>query len=159
MKKLLAVFFALALAFTAIGSTPAMALGNGNAHLFWRDGHLNNHVFGKKPLLNSPSNPNPVGYVADQDVDVRQAWFIINTSLGPKWIGFNEDSYPMSVGRYEPAYGKIHATEYKIPLYNNPGDPRVVGYVASQWLTATQAWFLIRTSLGEKWIGYNMDRP
>ena len=32
---------------------------------------------------------NVVGYVAYQPVKVKQAWYLINTLLGQKWIGYN----------------------------------------------------------------------
>ncbi|MEV7211460.1 hypothetical protein, partial [Streptomyces sp. NPDC093554] len=113
MKKLLAVFFALALAFTSIGSTTVMAAGNGNASLGYdNEFRIINQVYGKKPLLNSPSDPNPVGYVADQKVRVKQAWFIINTSLGPKWVGYNEGSGALLWSRFDSAHAKLWIDEH-----------------------------------------------
>ncbi|MGE7854558.1 hypothetical protein ACQKNN_27665 [Bacillus paramycoides] len=155
MKKLLVVFFALALAFTAIGSTPAMAAGNYGTKLDFGDYYgnsLTNYVNNKKPLFNSPSDPRVVGYVADQWVKVKQPWFIIDTSLGAKWVGFNAGDYNTwwSLNHKK---GTLSITS-KVPIRNDPGSP-AVGYVANQEVNARQAWYLISTSLGDKWIGYN----
>ncbi|WHY31607.1 hypothetical protein [Bacillus wiedmannii] len=155
MKKLLAVFFALALAFTAIGSTPAMAYGNDESRLYLeRGGRITNLVWGKVPLYNGPGNPNVVGYVADQPVTVNQAWFLINTSLGPKWVGYNSDQTGLPFNYY-PYDAELRVLGTR-PLYNGPGNPNIVGYVANQEVTVKQAWYLINTSLGQKWIGYNV---
>ncbi|HDR7518150.1 hypothetical protein AB1I92_09500 [Bacillus mobilis] len=90
MKKLLAVFFTLALVFTAIGSTPTMAAGSVESILWVDDDlQLKHYVMNKKPLYNSPGNPSAVGYVEWQNVTVNQAWYLINTSLEQKWIGYN----------------------------------------------------------------------
>ncbi|MED2604238.1 hypothetical protein P4241_26460 [Bacillus thuringiensis] len=157
MKKLFTVFFALVLAFTVIGTTPAMAAGDGNAQVYYNNEfNITNYVFSKKPLLNSPSDPNPVGYVAWQYVTVEQAWFLIDTSLGPKWVGYNEDNGVLLWSRFDAAHAKLFISEHRVGLHNEPSDPRVVGYVANQHVTVKQAWYLINTSLGQKWIGYNM---
>ncbi|MFB8328128.1 hypothetical protein ACWGJ1_25795 [Bacillus wiedmannii] len=89
MKKILAVFFALALVFTAIGSTPAMAEGNYESRLTYDNGNLRNYVYWSKELFNGPGDPHAVGYVANQPVTVKQAWYLVSTSLGPKWVGYN----------------------------------------------------------------------
>ncbi|PFW12439.1 hypothetical protein COL12_04170 [Bacillus cereus] len=47
------------------------------------------YVWGKVPLYNGPGNTNVVAYVARQNVTVILAYFLINTSLGQKWIGYN----------------------------------------------------------------------
>ncbi|WHY31606.1 hypothetical protein [Bacillus wiedmannii] len=153
MKKLLAVFFALALAFTAIGSTPAMA-ANSDAQIVDYNGVLlKNYVNGKKPLFNSPSDPRVVGYVANQYVTIKQPWFIVNTSLGAKWMGFNQWELALW-GNFNSSAGLLYV-DGKVAIRNDPGS-QPVGYVANQLVTVKQAWYLINTSLGEKWIGYNM---
>ncbi|PFL02908.1 hypothetical protein [Bacillus thuringiensis] len=155
MKKVFAVFFVLALAFMSINSSTAMAYGGKESHLYLRwDDRIMNYVFDTVPLYNGPGNPNVVGYVADQPVTVKQAWFLINTSLGPKWIGYNDDetALPKNYFAYD---AKLRVTGTR-PLYNGPGNPNIVGYVAWQDVTVKQAWYLIDTSLGQKWIGYNV---
>ncbi|OOR22799.1 hypothetical protein [Bacillus wiedmannii] len=158
MKKLLAVFFALALAFTAIGTSPAMAAGNNDARITGYSDlsgttEIYNYVNGKKPLFNSPSDPRIVGYVANQNVTIKQPWFLINTSLGQKWIGFNRWEISL-VTNFGARVGRLSVVG-KEPIRNDPGS-QAVGYVANQTVTVNQAWYLINTSLGEKWIGYNM---
>ncbi|ALC52885.1 hypothetical protein ACN91_15250 [Bacillus cereus] len=153
MKKLLVVFFALALAFTAIGSTPAMAAGNSDARIVSYVGVLQNYIYGKKPLFNSPSDPTVVGYVANQYVTIKQPWFIVNTSLGEKWMGFNQSE--ASLWRdFDAGAGRLYVSG-KVAIRNDPGS-QPVGYVANQNVTVKQAWYLINTSLGQKWIGYNL---
>ncbi|PGM87786.1 hypothetical protein [Bacillus cereus] len=160
MKKVFAVFFVLALAFMSINSSKVMAaddwwLGSNDADLYTSGGsQLLNDVGSKQPLYNGPGNPNVVGYVAWQTVTVKQAWFLINTSLGPKWVGYNGDALFLKDRLI------AHAAHLEIgskqPLYNGPGNPNVVGYVAYQPVKVKQAWYLINTSLGQKWIGYNL---
>ncbi|PEM55387.1 hypothetical protein [Bacillus wiedmannii] len=155
MKKVFAVFFVLALAFMSINSSTAMAYGSNESKLSLRwDDRITNYVFGTVPLYNGPGNPNVVGYVASQNVTVNQAWFLINTSLGPKWIGYNSDEVGLPQN-YSAYTAELRVTGTR-PLYNGPGNPNVVGYVAWQKVTVKQAWYLIDTSLGQKWIGYNV---
>lgn len=154
MKKLLAVFFALALAFTAIGSTPARAEGDFRSTLSGDGLQLYNNVGYRKPLYLNPGSPTVVDYISYQDVIVRQAWFLINTSLGPKWVGYNGDELSLT-NRYYPYIASLTIKE-KQPLYNGPGNPNVVGYVADQSVHVNQAWYLINTRHGQLWIGYNV---
>ncbi|PGW84500.1 hypothetical protein COE01_13570 [Bacillus thuringiensis] len=154
MKKILAVFFALALVFTAIGSTPAMAEGNYESDLTYENGNLRNYVYWSKELLNGPGDPNVVGYVSWQSLTVKQAWFLINTSLGPKWIGYN--GYESAPAYYYDSLEAKLTLKDKKPLFNSPSNPNVVGYVANQPVTVKQAWYLVSTSLGPKWVGYNL---
>ncbi|WP_242297093.1 hypothetical protein [Bacillus cereus group sp. BfR-BA-01382] len=90
MKKVFVVFFVLAFAFMSINSSKVMAYGNHKADLYTSGGsQLLNYVGSKQPLYNDPGNLNVVGYVAYQPVKVKQAWYLINTLLGQKWIGYN----------------------------------------------------------------------
>ncbi|MGG3521039.1 hypothetical protein ABES33_14030 [Bacillus pseudomycoides] len=153
MKKLFAAFFVLALSFMSISSTPAMA-ANSQAELCITEDHsLCHNLYGKKPLYNSPSDPNIVGYVANQTVKIQQAWFLVNTSLGAKWMGFNQADRHLIFNFYAEG-GTLYVPE-KVPIRDNPGS-YPVGYVAYQTVTVNQAWYVISTSLGDKWIGYNM---
>ncbi|KXO02951.1 MULTISPECIES: hypothetical protein [Bacillus cereus group] len=155
MKKLFTVLFVLSLAFMSINSSNVMAAGKNDTDLYTNGSELFNYIgSNKKPLYNNPSDPNVVGYVANQEVIVKQAWFLIKTSLGDKWVGYNGNETNLAY-RLNSIDAQLKIDSKK-PLYNSPSDPNVVGYVANQHVTVKQAWYLIKTSLGDKWIGYNL---
>ncbi|MEC3342259.1 hypothetical protein, partial [Bacillus thuringiensis] len=135
------MFFVLAFAFMSINSSKVMAYGNHKADLYTSGGsQLLNYVGSKQPLYNGPGNPNVVGYVAWQTVTVEQAWYLIDTSLGEKWVGYNGDALFLK-DRLNSNAAQLEI-ESKQPLYNGPGNPNVVGYVAWQTVTVEQAWYL-----------------
>ncbi|GGE63497.1 hypothetical protein [Priestia taiwanensis] len=49
---------------------------------------VNSHLPARTSIYDSSIGGNEVGSLTPQTVDVRQAWYEIETWLGPKWIGY-----------------------------------------------------------------------
>ncbi|GGE63502.1 hypothetical protein [Priestia taiwanensis] len=166
MKKFAALFFVFVLSLTAIYAPSASAVGDSRADVFAKGDSLYNTIKVTKALHNSPADPTIVNYVSPvQDVKVLRAYFLVNTWKGHKWIRVIGEKDPfLSFGKdgnwntlkdfnASNATLKLHMPFSITDGYN---DSVRVGSLQPQTVDVRQAWYVIETWLGNKFIGYQL---
>lgn len=106
----------------------------------------------EKDLYDSPCAPGATGAkIGMQMVNLKQSWYLVQTYAGPAWISLSSETELKNIRMVG---DRITPSENK-KLYSSPCGSYIGGDVKNQPLVVLQAWHMIDTWLGPKWISFN----